>query len=75
LFARDAAASIRRFAACDEFGKSPMAVTGEPSAPDDRTLRFHLTKPFPHLLSALDPQQSCGALCLSVWPPLIRFAR
>jgi peptide/nickel transport system substrate-binding protein len=74
LLARDAAAIIGRFAVRDAFGKSTMAVPGEPSAPDDRTLRFHLTKPFPHLLPALDPQQSCGALCLSVWPPLIRFA-
>ena len=37
----------------DAFGKSLMAVTGELSAPDDRTLRFRLTKPFPHLLAAM----------------------
>jgi peptide/nickel transport system substrate-binding protein len=48
LLARDAAANVRA-----AFGKSLMAVTGELSAPDDRTLRFHLTKPFLHLLSAL----------------------
>jgi peptide/nickel transport system substrate-binding protein len=46
-------ASIHRFAARDAFGKSLMAATGELSATDDRTLRFHLTKPFPHLLAAL----------------------
>ena len=53
VLARDAVASIRRFAARDAFGKSLMAVTSELSAPDDRTVRFHLTKPFPHLLAAL----------------------
>ena len=53
VLARDAAASIRRFAARDAFGKSLMAVTGELSTPDDRTLRFRLTKPFPHLLAAM----------------------
>jgi peptide/nickel transport system substrate-binding protein len=53
VLARDAVASIRRFAARDGFGKSLMAVTGELSAPDDRTLRFRLTKPFPHLPAAL----------------------
>jgi len=30
-----------------------MAVTTELSAPDDRTLRFRLAKPFPHLPAAL----------------------
>jgi peptide/nickel transport system substrate-binding protein len=53
VLARDAVASIRRFAARDAFGMSLMAVTSELSAPDDRTVRFHLTKPFPHLLAAL----------------------
>ena len=53
VLARDAVASIRRFAARDPFGQSLMATTGELSAPDDRTLRFHLTKPFPHLPAAL----------------------
>ena len=53
VLARDAVASIRRFAARDPFGESLMAVTGELSAPDDRTVRFRLTKPFPHLPAAL----------------------
>ena len=53
VLARDAAASIRRFAARDGFGQSLMAVTSELSSPDDRTLRFRLTKPFPHLPVAL----------------------
>jgi peptide/nickel transport system substrate-binding protein len=53
VLARDAVASIRRFAARDAFGKSLMAVTDELTATDDRTLRFRLTRPFPHLLAAL----------------------
>ena len=53
VFARDAIASIRRFAARDPFGQSLLAATGELSAPDDRTLRFRLTRSFPHLLAAL----------------------
>jgi peptide/nickel transport system substrate-binding protein len=53
VLARDAVASIRRFAARDGFGQALMAVTAELSAQDDRTLRFRLTKPFPHLPAAL----------------------
>ena len=53
VLARDAVASIRRFAARDGFGRSLLAVTSELSAADDRTLRFRLTKPFPHLPAAL----------------------
>jgi peptide/nickel transport system substrate-binding protein len=53
VLARDVVASIRRFAARDGFGQALMAVTGDLSAPDDRTLRFRLTKPFPHLPAAL----------------------
>jgi peptide/nickel transport system substrate-binding protein len=53
VLARDALASIGRFAARDPFGQSLMAATGELTAPDDRTLRFRLTKPFPHLPAAL----------------------
>jgi peptide/nickel transport system substrate-binding protein len=53
VLARDAVASIQRFATRDAFGRSLMAATGELSATDDRTVRFRLTKPFPHLLSAL----------------------
>jgi peptide/nickel transport system substrate-binding protein len=53
VLARDAEASIRRFAARDGFGQALIAATAELSAPDDRTLRFRLTKPFPHLPDAL----------------------
>src|SRR5450631_542720 len=53
VLARDAVASIRRFAARDGFGQALMTATSELSAPDDRTVRFRLTKPFPHLPAAL----------------------
>lgn len=53
VLARDAVASVRRFAVRDGFGQALMAATAELSAPDDRTLRFRLTKPFPHLPAAL----------------------
>jgi peptide/nickel transport system substrate-binding protein len=53
VLARDAVASIRRFAARDGFGQALLAATSELSALDDRTLRFRLLKPFPHLPVAL----------------------
>jgi peptide/nickel transport system substrate-binding protein len=53
VLARDAVASIQRWAARDGFGQALMAATAELSAPDDRTIRFRLTKPFPHLPTAL----------------------
>jgi peptide/nickel transport system substrate-binding protein len=53
VLARDAIASIRRFAARDGFGQALIAATNELSAPDDRTLRFRLARPFPHLPAAL----------------------
>ena len=53
VLARDVVASIRRFAARDGFGQALMAVTNEVSALDDRSLRFRLTKPFPHLPAVL----------------------
>ena len=53
VLAGDAAASIRRFGVRDSIGQALLAVTDELSAPDDRTLRFRLAKPFPHLPMAL----------------------
>ena len=53
VLARGTVASIRRFAARDPFGQALVAATNELSAPDDRTLRFRLAKPFPHLPAAL----------------------
>ena len=53
VLARDAEASIRRFCARDDLGQALMAATDELSAVDDRTLRFRLARPFPHLPAAL----------------------
>src|SRR6185312_16543289 len=53
VLARDVVASVRRFAARDQFGQALMAATGDLSAPDDRTVRFRLIRRFPHLPAAL----------------------
>ncbi len=50
---RDAVASIKRWATRDAFGQALWAVTDELDAPDDRSLRFRLKKPFPLLPDAL----------------------
>src|SRR5262249_60113051 len=46
-------ASIRRFAPRVIFADALMGATDELSAPDDRTVRFRLKRPFPHLPEAL----------------------
>jgi peptide/nickel transport system substrate-binding protein len=51
--ARDAVASIRRWAARDGLGQSLMAETDDLSAPDDGTILFRLKRPFPLLFDAL----------------------
>ncbi|MGJ5179320.1 ABC transporter substrate-binding protein [Bradyrhizobium oligotrophicum] len=53
VLARDCVASIRRWAARDGFGAELIAATDELSAPDDRTIRFRLKRPFPLLPQAL----------------------
>jgi peptide/nickel transport system substrate-binding protein len=53
VLARDAVASIRRWAGRDAFGGSLMAATDELSAPSDKEIRFRLNKPFPTLPLAL----------------------
>lgn len=53
VLARDAVASLRRWGVRDTFGQALMAVTEELSAPDDRTIVFKLSRPFPHLPAAL----------------------
>ncbi|MCK8783615.1 ABC transporter substrate-binding protein [Roseomonas sp. NAR14] len=51
--ARDAVASIKRWAQRDAMGQALMAATDELSAPDDRSILFRLKKPFPMLFYAL----------------------
>ncbi len=53
VLARDAVASIRRWARRDAFGQTLMAATDELSAPDDRIVQFRLKAPFPLLPEAL----------------------
>ena len=53
VLARDCTASIRRWAARDGMGTALLAATDELSAPDDRTIRFRLKRPFPLLPYAL----------------------
>ncbi|HEY8871406.1 MAG TPA: ABC transporter substrate-binding protein, partial [Stellaceae bacterium] len=53
VLARDVVASIRRFGVRIPFASALMAATDELSAPDDRTVRFRLKRPFPQLPMAL----------------------
>ncbi|WP_206667985.1 ABC transporter substrate-binding protein [Teichococcus oryzae] len=53
VLARDCVASIRRWAKRDALGGALIAATEELSAPDDRTIRFRLKRPFPLLPMAL----------------------
>ena len=63
VLARDVVASIRRFAARISLAEALMAATEELSATDDRTVRFRLKRPFPHLPEALaDPGDNVPAI-------------
>ena len=53
VLARHREASIRRWAKRHPFGATLMDATDELSAPDDRTIRFRLKRPFPLLPLAL----------------------
>ena len=53
VLARDCVASIKRWGARDPFGQTLIAYTDELSAPDDKTIRFRLKKPFALLPDAL----------------------
>ncbi|WP_207537527.1 ABC transporter substrate-binding protein [Sabulicella rubraurantiaca] len=50
---QDCVASIRRWAARDNFGLALMRAVAELDAPEDRVIRFRLHRPFPALLDAL----------------------
>ncbi len=50
---RDVVASIRRWAARDMFGQELVAIADEIVAPDDKTVRLRLKRPFPLLPQAL----------------------
>lgn len=53
VLARDCVASIRRWARHDPLGADLLARLDRLDAPDDRTIRFRLTRPFPLLFEAL----------------------
>src|SRR5215472_12417318 len=53
VLAKDVVASIHRFAVRVPFASALMAATDELSAADDRTVKFRLKRPFPHLPMAL----------------------
>jgi peptide/nickel transport system substrate-binding protein len=53
VLARDCVASIKRWGARDPFGQTLIAYADELSAPDDKTIRFRLKKPFALLPDAL----------------------
>jgi len=53
VLARDAVASIRRWMKRNPYGQKLEPVIDELSAPDDRTIRLRLSRPFPLLFDAL----------------------
>ncbi len=53
VLARDAVASIKRWWVADAYGQALSAATDDLSAPDDKTIRFRLKRPFPLLPNAL----------------------
>ena len=53
VLARDAVASLLRWAPRDSYGSALFDAVAELSAPDDRTLQFRLHRPFPLLPDAL----------------------
>src|ERR1700739_4205009 len=64
VLARDCVASIQRWSKRDAFGQALMTATDELSAPDDRTIRFRLKKPFALLPAALgkSPSPMCAMM-------------
>ena len=53
VLAKDAVASIKRWAPRDAFGSSLLAVTEEMTAPSDREVQIRLKRPFPMLPLAM----------------------
>src|SRR6201987_80606 len=53
VLARDVVASLERWAARDQMGLLIRAIQQELTAPDDRTVKWVLKKPFPKMLLAL----------------------
>jgi peptide/nickel transport system substrate-binding protein len=62
VLARDAVASLSRWGKRDAFGSVLFGVTDEISAPNDKTIRFRLSKPFPLLPDALAASENMAAI-------------
>src|SRR5712671_540925 len=68
VLAKDAVASINRWAARDSMGQMLKAIENELVAVDDRTFRWALHKPYPKMLLALG---KLGTPCCFVMPARI----
>src|SRR2546426_12714895 len=68
VLAKDAVASINRWAAREPMGAMIKAIENELVAVDDRTFRWVLKKPFPKMLLALG---KIGTPCLFIMPARI----
>jgi peptide/nickel transport system substrate-binding protein len=68
VLAKDAVASINRWAARDQMGRMIKAIENELVAIDDRTFRWALKKPYPKMLLALGKY---SAPCCFVMPARI----
>src|SRR3984893_15883380 len=68
VLAKDAVASINRWAARDSMGQMLKAIENELVAVDDRTFRWALQKPYPKILLALG---KIGTPCCFVMPARI----
>jgi peptide/nickel transport system substrate-binding protein len=64
VLARDAVASLRRWAQRDSFGQALAAAVDAWEAPDDRTIRIRLKRPFPQLLRAIGKPHSSPAFIM-----------
>jgi peptide/nickel transport system substrate-binding protein len=71
VLARDCVASLRRWGARDEFGKTLFAVTDELLAADDRRLVFRLSRPYPMLPMALS---KTGLMMAAIMPERLASA-
>ena len=65
VLARDVIASLKRWASRDAFGNSLFAAVDEIAAPNDKTVRWRLKRPFPMLPEALG---KVGAIVAFIMP-------
>ncbi len=64
VLGRDVVASLKRWMVRDPMGQRIAATLVDMSAPDDRTIRIKLNKPFPKMLFALGKQNAPVALIM-----------